>query len=184
MGALAGCGGSARGTHTSSHAATATASYATLVGAGARLLASGNTNAAVQLFRQAIAKSPGLPVAYYDLGVVYQQAGNRSGAVHEYDLALLRDRTYTPALYNEAVLYATRDAPLAEFDYRQVIRFKPDSPTALLNLGLLENVHAATRPSAIRDLRRALALDPGLRRQIPGAVLREVQHYRGKLPPV
>lgn len=182
-GVVTGCGGGTRTSRSSTHADTPTASYATLVGAGASMLARGNTNAAAQLFHQAIAKDPTLPVAYYDLGVVDQQVGDRPSALHQYDLALVRDRSYTPALYNEAVLYAAHDAPLAMFDYRQVIAFKPDSPTALLNLGLLENGHRATRPLGVRDLRRALALDHALRRQLPGAVLSEIQHYRGKLPP-
>ena len=183
-GALTGCGGGTHTSHTSTHADTTTASYATLVGAGASLLARGDTNAAAQLFHQAIAKDPTLAVAYYDLGVVDQQLGDRPSALHQYDLALVRDRSYTPALYNEAVLYAAHDAPLAIFYYRQVIRLKPDSPTALLNLGLLENLKKPTRPLAVRDLRRALALDPALGKQLPDAVLSEVQHYRGKLPPL
>src|SRR5205085_5791540 len=108
------------------------------VGAGVQLLRSGNIGAAEQLFQQAIAKRPNDPVGYYDLGVAYQQQGQVRRARRAYRLAINRNPHYVPALFNEAVLISGYDKPTAIFLYRQVISIKPDSPSALLNLGLLE----------------------------------------------
>jgi tetratricopeptide (TPR) repeat protein len=167
---LGSCGGSAP----KPPAGTSTASYSTLVHAGIHLLDHGQTSAAEQLFQQAAVKNPRDPVAHYDLGVIFQQDGDRPGAFKEYKLAILADPRYVPALYNEAVLQSAHNAPLAIFYYRQVIRMQPDSPTALLNLGLLQDQTRAQRHQAVADLRRAVRLDPALGARIPASVRRGI----------
>lgn len=159
-----------RGSSTSTSTFTSTASYQTLVGAGIKLLGVGNTTAAGQLFQQAIAKNPSDPLAHYDLGVVYQGAGNRRGAMREYNQALRADSRYVPALYNAAVLLSPHNAPLSIFYYREVTTIQPHSPTAFLNLGLLEDQTPALRKQAVRDLTRAVQLDPTLRGRIPSSL--------------
>ena len=169
--AIAACGGSGK---TSSTASTSTAPYSVLIGAGMELLRQGNTSAAEQLFAQAVAREPNNPVAHYDLGVVLQAVGDTRDAMRQYRLALAKNPQYTPALYNEAALIAPRNPPLAIFYYSQVIAIKPDSPTALLNLGLLQAASHWPRRVAIRNLRSAVTLDPALRNDIPADLRRDL----------
>ncbi len=151
------------------------ASYSTLVGASVTLLGKGNPGPAEQLLQHAIKKNPHSPVAYYDLGVAYQQQGNTRQAARNYLHAIAVDRNYVPALFNQAEIFAKRNAPLAIFYYRRIIRLKPDSPTAYLNLGLLEAATKALHRQALADLAKAVKLDPALRRQVPAPL-------RGGLP--
>jgi tetratricopeptide (TPR) repeat protein len=146
---------------------TAPASFATLVGAGNVLLGQGNLNAAAQLFEQAIKAEPGNVIGYYDLGVVYQQQGQRLDALREYRLALNENPKYVPAIYNKAVLYGTTNPPLAIFYYRTIISLQPDSPTAYLNLGLLEAATKSTKSAGLVAIAKAVTLDPALLKNVP-----------------
>ncbi len=157
------CGGG----HKNSGNPDAHASYATLVGASVTLLGKGNPGAAEQLLEQAVTKNPHSPVAYYDLGVAYQRQGKTRQAARNYLHAIAVDRNYVPALFNQAEIFAKRNAPLAIFYYRRIIHLKPDSPTAYLNLGLLEAATKALHRQAVADLAQALKLDPSLREQVP-----------------
>jgi tetratricopeptide (TPR) repeat protein len=158
---LAACGGTNRSTTASQ------ADYGTLVGAGVQLLRQGNAGAAEQLFQQAIAKNPHDPVAHYDLGVAYQQTGHRANALLQYRYALAADPRYVPALFNKAVILSRRNAQLAIFYYHVVIGIQPDSPTAFLNLGLLEAATKSSRAQALRDLAHAVKLEPSLLADVP-----------------
>jgi Tfp pilus assembly protein PilF len=168
--ALTACGGSDKKSSTST--TRPKASFAALIGAGMDLLRQGNTTAAEQLFAQAVARDPTNPVGHYDLGVALQRAGNSHGALRQYRLAVAHDARYTPALFNEAVLMAPRDPALAIFYYRRIVAIRPNSSTAFLNLGLLEAAHRYPRRSVLASLRRALALDPRLRADIPARLRR------------
>jgi tetratricopeptide (TPR) repeat protein len=166
------CGLTACSNSPSSTASTTTsqpASYATLVAAGITLLKMNNVSAARQLFQQAIEAQPGEPVAYYDLGVTYQDGGDIKGALKEYVLAGRADPTYVPALYNRATIYRTVNVPLAIYLYQQVIHLQPDSPTAYLGLGLLQvnSKGARVKSQAMSDLRQAVKLEPSLLADVP-----------------
>jgi tetratricopeptide (TPR) repeat protein len=180
---LSACGGNSKVTTSSPTAtSTTTAGYSTLVGAGLQLLRGGNLDAAEQLFRQAIAKNSSNPVGYYDLGVTYQQEGRRKRALRQYRLAMTHDPRYVPALYNAAVLLTGHRNAVAMFFYRQVISIRPDSPTALLNLGLLEAPLAGVAREAYHHLTSAIRLDPALRTQVPAALLTNLQHQASREP--
>jgi Tfp pilus assembly protein PilF len=161
---LSGCG-SAGGAHSATGAASPGAAFTALIGAGTQLLAQGDPAAALQVFRHAVREEPRSPVGYFDVGVVDEDLGDTSAALRQYRRALFVDRAYAPALYNEAVIYAPSAPQVAEADYRAAIAAQPDSPTALLNLGLLEA--EGRQAGALADLERAVALDPGLRSRIP-----------------
>lgn len=167
--ALAGC---SSGPSTAPPSTAHPASYPVLVDAGEHLLSDSNFNAAEQLFQQAIAREPSSPVAYYDLGVTYGRAGSPRLALHAYREALAADPKYVPALYNRALLVAVSNPPLAEFELRQILALQPDSPTALFHLGLLDVANSALRPAGLRELRRALTLQPTLRAELPPSVRR------------
>ena len=160
---IVGCGGG-----TSSPPATVEPSFAAALGAGVAALKAGNANAAQQLFAEAVARRPDDANALYDLGVAYQDEGQTHDALHSYARALRYAPDDAQIEFNRAVIYSTSDAPLAIFLYRRVIALQPDSPTAYLNLGLLES--AAHMSGAPADLLKAVQLDPSLASRIPPAV--------------
>jgi Tfp pilus assembly protein PilF len=168
---LSACSGSPQASDTST---TTSANYfQSLIGAGRHLLRNGNANAAEQLFQQAIRRDPKSPVGYYDLGVVYEEKGQQAQALHQYQLAFRVNPRYVPALFNAAVLVDGQNPQQAMGLYRRIIAIQPDSPTALLNLGLLE-AKANDETQALRDLRQALHLDPGLLPKVPAPLRSQV----------
>ena len=167
LGAITACGGSSGG-----KAADAN----TLLQAGIKEQQKGDSNAARQLFEQVLAKQPNNFYAHYNLGVLDQQAKDNASALREYGAALTINPDYVPALFNEATIFATTDAELAITTYRKVILLQPKSPTAYLNLGLLEAAHGEMA-QGIKDLNTALHQDPSLGTQVPPALLKKVGAY-------
>jgi tetratricopeptide (TPR) repeat protein len=143
---------------------------ATLVGSGKAAFNRGNFKASIELFEQALAKAPTDAAAYYDLGTVYQAERLDGDALHDYAKALTYDSSLVPAIYNEATIYAANDVPLAIYLYRRVIALRANSPTAYLNLGLLEATEGQQTVAAA-DLRRAVQLEPALRTSIPASLV-------------
>jgi tetratricopeptide (TPR) repeat protein len=177
--ALAGCGGSNGGGRAKSHA-----SFDELIGAGQHLLDRGNDLAAARAFQQAIAKKPTSPVGYYDLGVVYGREGQRRASLTQYARALHADKNYVPALYNYGVGFVHYQPPLAIYFFRRVLALQPDSPTALLNLGLLLSAGPRGQAHALRLMKRAVLLQPSLYASIPSglrAVVRQTKLPRRSL---
>lgn len=172
--ALAACGGA--------HGSTAKpdASFSDLLRAGTQLLAQGKDAAAVVAFQQAIAKQPKSAVGYYDLGVVYGREGQRHKSVVQYARALKANPNYVPALYNYGVALETKRPLASIYFFQRVIQLHPESPTALLNLGLMTYSTSAARPHALRLLKRAVILQPSLYSAIPTQLRSTVRHT--KLP--
>ena len=144
-------------------------SFATAIGAGEAALKQGNPNAAEQLFADAVKREPHNATAYFDEGVAYQQLGDAKNAEIAYVRALSLDPNYVQAEFNRAVLVTPTDPALATFLYRKVIAMQPNSPTALLNLGLLE-FQQGQRSDASTDLAKAVQLQPSLAARIPASV--------------
>ena len=158
----------------SGDSATTPAHYSqTLIDAGMLLLRQGNSNAAEQLFQQSIRRDPS-PDGYYDLGVVYEEQGQSSQALRQYQLAIRADPRFASALYNEAVIIASRNPQQAISLYHRVIAIQPGSPSAFFNLGLLE-VKANDDTQAVRDLREAVRLSPGLSSKVPTPLRAQVR---------
>jgi tetratricopeptide (TPR) repeat protein len=147
------------------------ASIATTLAAGSAALRHGNYRAAEGLFLQVTQRDPKQVAGYYDLGLAYQNQGDDRDALVAYAKAQRLDEDFVPVLYNRAVLYSASDPQLAMFLYQRVISIQHDSPTAYLNLGLLEAAHAPElRHQAEALLARAVRLDPALASQIPSAL--------------
>ena len=149
-------------------ASASSPSVATLLGAGTTEYRQGAYDAAAQLFQQALKKAPDDATAYFDLGSVYQAEHMDQQALQQYAMALRDDPDLSAAVYNQATIYASKNVPLAIFLYRKVISMQADSPTAYLNLGLLE-AQQGQKAGAGVHLREAVKLDPVLRANIPAA---------------
>jgi tetratricopeptide (TPR) repeat protein len=138
------------------------------------LLRQGNSNAAEQLFQQAIRRDPSLPTGHYDLGVVYEEQGQSSQALRQYQIAIRANPRFVSALYNEAVIIASRNPQQAISLYHRVIAIQPRSPSAFFNLGLLE-AKANDGTQALRDLREAVRLNPALSSKVPTPLRAQVR---------
>jgi len=144
------------------------ASIATTLAAGEAALRQHDYYAAEQLFLQVIKRQPTQVAAYYDLGIAYQDQHDYRDALRAYNRAQALDENFVPAIYNRAVLISRTDPQLAIFLYRRVIALQPDSPTAYLNLGLLEaTLPPSAHAEAERDLAKAVKLEPSLEARIP-----------------
>jgi tetratricopeptide (TPR) repeat protein len=147
------------------------ASIATTLAAGSAALRQRNYWAAEQLFLQVIKRDPRQVAAYYDLGVVYQARHDYRDALRAYARAQALDENFVPVIYNRALLYSGTDPQLAMFLYRRTISLQHDSPTAYLNLGLLEASQGpALHTQAEKDLATAVRLMPSLANQIPSGL--------------
>ena len=166
------CGGAGDKSATS---AASHASFDALVGAGTQLLAHGNAAAAAQLFQQAVAKQPHNPVGHYDLGVAHAKEGLRRQSLADYAGALQADPKYVPALYNLGIAFSDQRPRAAIFYLRRAIELKPDSPTALLHLGLIGYRYPRLRSAALQNLKRAIVLQPVLIDSIPAQLRARVR---------
>jgi tetratricopeptide (TPR) repeat protein len=176
------CGSDGNDSVSSAAASAAHASFDDLVGAGTQLLARGNAAAAAQLFHQAAAKQPQNPVGYYDLGVAHAREGLRRQSLGDYGSALKADPKYVPALYNLGIAFSERRPRVAMYFLGRAVELKPDSPTALLQLGLIAYRYPMLRPAALQDLKRATVLEPSLQSSIPVQLQARVRATRLKKP--
>jgi tetratricopeptide (TPR) repeat protein len=155
----------------SSSSSVPQASVATTFAAGAAALRQRDYWAAEQLFLQVIKRDPKQAAAYYNLGLAYQDRHDDRDALRTYARAQALDPNFPPVLFNRAVLYSRTDPQLAMFLYRRAISLQHDSPTAYLNLGLLEAGQGPQlRRQAEKDLATAVRLDPSLASHIPGSL--------------
>ena len=106
--------------------------------------------------------------------MVYEEQGQSSQALSQYQLAIRADPRFVSALYNEAVIIASRNPQQAISLYHRVIAIQPGSPSAFFNLGLLE-VKANDDTQAVRDLREAVRLYPGLSSKVPTSLRAQVR---------
>jgi tetratricopeptide (TPR) repeat protein len=141
-----------------------------LISQGLAAERSGQTSQAVQDFKAAAAKNPTSPIAYYDLGVIYQQTLNQpSKASSAFNKALLADSIYKPALYDLAIL-DTPSNPIEAINlYNQILKLNPNDANVNFNNGLL--LIAANQPTqGHADLKKAIALNPALASRLPAGV--------------
>jgi tetratricopeptide (TPR) repeat protein len=148
-----------------------TASANALVSQGLTAETSGQIQQALQDFNAAVAKNPVSPVAYFDLGTIYQEhLSNSTQAATEYNKALLADPNYAPAMYNLATLEASSDPQGAISLYNQLLKLNPKQPSVLFNLGLLMIQQNDQVLQGHAYLKQAIALQPSLASRVPAGI--------------
>ncbi|MFJ6637044.1 tetratricopeptide repeat protein [Streptomyces sp. NPDC091376] len=117
-------------------------------------------------FRRVLQADPDNMLAWYNLGVVSVQEGRLADALEAYDSALKIDPSYTPALFNTALLLRTSNAERAIALLKRTVAINPKASTAYYQLG--EMLTRRGRHGQARDaFRRAVAVDPSLQSQVP-----------------
>lgn len=99
--------------------------------------------------------------ALYNLGVIDQTQNNTAGALAYYNKALGTNSTYTPAMYNKAIILEATNLDAALALYKQIVAINPKASTAYLRMAF---VYAKQGQDAKADQARAkaIALDASL----------------------
>jgi tetratricopeptide (TPR) repeat protein len=116
---------------------------------------------ATTTFRDVLAINPGNVYALYNLGVIGQTNGDSSGAIRYYDKALEASKSYTPAMFNKAILLEKSAPQQAIALYQQIIGINPQASTAYLRLAFVDAEQGNLGAARVADA-KAIALDPSL----------------------
>jgi Tfp pilus assembly protein PilF len=159
--------GSCSSSSSSSSTPAQTANH--LIQSALKAQSKGNRAQAVKDLQAAIAANPANAIAYYDLGVIYQQANDANDAIAQYHKALLANPNYKPALFNLAISYTTSDPGQAISLYNQLLALNPNDANVLFNLGLLLIANNQSTDGHA-DLKKAIALSPALASRVPSGI--------------
>lgn len=125
-------------------------------------LARGDTQAAFEQFRAAIALDAGYAPAHINQGAVLLRAGDYPGAETEYRAVLEHDAENLDARVSLGVALRGRGEHRdARREYETVLEALPNHAAALFNLGVLLAEFLDDRPGALERFRRYLEVAPG-----------------------
>ncbi len=118
---------------------------------------------AATTFKDVLLLDPANVYALYNLGVIEQMKNDTTGALSYYNRALDADNTYTPAMYNKAVILEATDLDAALALYKEIVAINPNASTAYLRMAF---VYAKQGQGTKADQARAkaIALDANLSR--------------------
>ncbi len=150
----------------------------TLLQSGLAAQRKGDLDGARKFYDELLKQQPKNYYAHYELGVIAQSQNDNSTALSQYRAALAANPTYVPAMFNQATIYTKSDPTKAIAIYRKIVKIQPQSPTAYLDLGLLENANGQQQ-QALQDLATALKQQPALSHSIPAALLAKVRGANG-----
>jgi len=136
---------------------------------GQALLASGETDGALALYRKATVLSPSNPAVWLNLGGAYFALGDYGAALENFEKSVTLDGTFALGWSNIGQVHlmelvqgkdpAAAERALGFFD--KAIALEPKLAVAWNGRASVELTAGRTGP-AIRDYERAIALDPGL----------------------
>lgn len=125
-------------------------------------LARGDTQAAFDQFRAAIALDAGFAPAHINQGAVLLRAGDYPGAEAEYRAVLEHDAENLDARVNLGVALRGRgETRAARREYETVLEALPNHAAALFNLAILLAEFESDRPGALERFQRYLEVAPG-----------------------
>ena len=116
---------------------------------------------ATTTFQDVLAINPGNVYALYNLGVVDQTQGDSAAAIGFYDKALAVSKTYTPAMYNKAILLEKPDPQRALGLYQQIVSINPQASTAYLRMAFVQ-AELGDSSAAQVSYAKAIAINPSL----------------------
>lgn len=141
----------------------ADARVASLIQAGVTQSGQENWSGAAATFQNVLAIEPGNVYANYDLGVIAQSTGNSTAAVSYYTKALAGNTTYTPAMYNEAILLERSQPQRAITMYQKIVSIDRKASTAYLRMAFLQAERGDLTDARANDA-RAVSNNPALAR--------------------
>jgi len=142
--------------------ATSVSQVSSLLKSGIAQAGDKDWSAAEATFQRVLTAEPGNVYANYDLGVIYQTTGNTNEAIAYYDAALAANATYTPAMYNEAILLEATQPKQAIAVYEKIVSLNPKAATAYLRMSLVQ-AQQGDASAADANYAKAIKLDPALK---------------------
>jgi tetratricopeptide (TPR) repeat protein len=112
-------------------------------------------------FHDVLVVSPGNKFAWYNLGLIAQVQNHRSVAIADYSKALATDPTYTPAMYNMAILMEATNLRSALALYQRITSINRRASTAYLRESFVY-ARLGDKAKAAQARARAVALDGSL----------------------
>ena len=146
--AAAGCGASNHNATPPSTTASATgsagaaaannsAAVSTLLKQGLSQAQARQLGQAETTFKNVLLLDPKNIYALYNLGVIDQTDNNNAGALDYYDKAISADSSYTPAMYNKAIILEATNLDAALALYKQIVAINPKASTAYLRMAFV-----------------------------------------------
>ena len=123
---------------------------------------------AIKDYEAAAKANPLDMLAYYDLGVVYQQQKNLPAASTAYQKALLINPKYQPAMFNLAILDTPSQPATAVSLYNQLLAINSRDANVQFNLGLLLEQLGNSKDGK-SDVAAAIKLNPALASRLPAS---------------
>jgi tetratricopeptide (TPR) repeat protein len=120
-------------------------------------------SAATTSFQKVLAIDPSNFYADYDLGWIAQSRGSFNEALSYYNKSVAANASYTPAMYNEAILLETSDPRQAIGVYQKIVGIDPRAATAYLRLALVQAEQGDTTDAMANDA-KAVSIDHALSR--------------------
>lgn len=162
---LAGCG-SGSGSQTASTTSTSSerggpSSATALINTGIAQANAKQYQQAETTFRDVLVVSPGNKFAWYNLGLLAQLQNRPSAALADYSHAVATDPTYTPAMYNKAILLERADPSSALALYQRITAINAKAATAYLRESFVYD-RLGDKAKAQKARAQAVALDKRL----------------------
>jgi len=127
---------------------------------GMSLQEAGQSEAAIQQFREAMRLNPDFAEAHYNLALVYEGAGQRQEAIRHWEEALRLEPDFPEAENNlGAALMAQGEVREAIDHYQQAVRLKPGFAGARYNLAVALEQAGRVR-EAIEEYKQVLRYQP------------------------
>jgi tetratricopeptide (TPR) repeat protein len=133
---------------------------------GVRQALAGDYDSARVSFRRLLAIQPANKYAWFNLGYLAQLRNQSAEATSDYDKSLATDPTYTPAMYNKAIVLEKSNVDAAIVLYRKILTLDSKASATHVRLGLLLDRSGDTA-GARREFDAGLAIDPTLRDAVP-----------------
>jgi tetratricopeptide (TPR) repeat protein len=116
---------------------------------------------ATTTFHSVLSIDPRNLYALYDLGVIAQTKTDAALALSYYDKALASDGTYTPAMYNKAIVLENSQPRQAIAMYNQITAIDPQASSAYLRMAFVEAELGDLAQARVADA-KAVAIEPSL----------------------
>jgi len=126
----------------------------------------GQTAQAKATFEKVLTLDATNKYAWFNLGYLAQMSNKPDEAITNYNHALTSDPSYTPAMYNKAIILESRDPDAAMALYQQILTINPKATTTYFRRGLMQ-LKRGDRTNAAANFQQALKLDPSLRGEVP-----------------
>jgi tetratricopeptide (TPR) repeat protein len=162
----------------------------TLLNVGQELLRMNQPATAVPLLQKAVNASPGYAPAHFNLGVAFNQSGQKEQALDEFAAAIKLRPDYFEAHAAMALTLLETGRPIGAVEhFREAVRLRPDMAGAHNNLGNAL-MQAGSGAEAIGQYQEALRLQPAnaathnslaVALQQQGKVEEAIEHYEAAL---